>query len=111
MSAAFAAASSGSRLAPSSLAWRRLMMDAKPYFLMSGTAVALIAPEHATVVSIRWKFVMPSTVSLVTSCAQTGTAASHTPEINAAKIRNREFMEYLQWKYFHYAMEAPHKAR
>jgi hypothetical protein len=42
-------------------------MDAKPNFLISGTALALIAPEQATVVSMRWKFVMPSTVSFVTS--------------------------------------------
>src|ERR1700692_5122544 len=107
MSAAVAAASSASRLAPSSLAWRKLMMDAKPYFLMSGTAVALIAPEHATVVSMRWKLVMPSTDSLVTSCARAGDAASHTLESKVATIRNCDFMQYLQWKYLHYAMNAP----
>jgi hypothetical protein len=64
---------------------------------MSGTAVALIAPEQATVVSRRWKFVMPSTDSLVTSCARTGDAASHTLEIKVATIRNCDFMEDLQW--------------
>src|ERR1700693_709790 len=110
MSAAFAAASSASRLAPSSLAWRRLMMDAKPYFLMSGTAGALIAPEHATFVSMRWKLVMPSTDSLVTSCARTGAAASHTLESKVATIRNREFMKNLHWKYLHYATNPPAKA-
>ena len=50
-------------LAPFSVGWRRLMMEAKPYFLISGTAVALMAPEHATVVSRRFKLVMPSTFS------------------------------------------------
>src|SRR5579863_10062301 len=95
MSAAFAAASSSGRFAPSSLGCRKLMIDAKPNFLISGTAVALIAPEQATVVSMRWKLVMPSTVSLVTSCARTGVAAIQTLEIKAAAIRNCDFMGNL----------------
>jgi hypothetical protein len=32
---------------------------------------------------------------LVTSCALTGVAASHTPEINAATTRNCDFIESL----------------
>src|SRR5689334_16412079 len=110
MSASLAAASSASRLAPSSLACRKLMIDAKPNFLISGTAVALIAPEQATVVSRRWKFVMPSTVSLVTSCARTGAAPSQTLEIKAAAIRNCDFMESLLKKKLHYAMNCSDKA-
>src|ERR1700680_5322881 len=104
MSAAFAAASSASRFAPSSLACRKLMIDAKPNFLISGTAVALIAPEQATVVSRRWKLVMPSTDSLVTSCARTGAAARHRLEIKAATIRNCDFMEELLSEKLHYAL-------
>src|ERR1700741_4787126 len=92
MSAAFAAAASSSRFAPSSVGWRRLMMDAKPNFLISGTAVDLMAPEQATVVSRRWKFVMPSTFSLVTSCALDGAAANSAVAINPAAIRKLEFM-------------------
>src|SRR5271169_2535383 len=109
MSAVFAAASSTSRFAPSSLACRKLMIDAKPNFLISGTAVALIAPEQATVVSRRWKFVMPSTVSLVTSCARTGVAASQTLEIKAAAIRNCDFIGNLLWRKVHYPMNASDK--
>src|ERR1700676_1811203 len=110
MSADFAAASSASRFAPSSLACRKLMIDAKPNFLISGTAVALIAPEQATVVSRRWKLVMPSTVSLVTSCARTGAVVSQTLEIKAAAIRNCNFMEYLLSRKLHYAMNRADKA-
>src|ERR1700693_4313169 len=86
------------------------MMDAKPNFLISGTAVALIAPEHATVVSRRWKFVMPSTVSLVTSWARTGVAASQRPEIKAATIRKCDFMECLLFGKLHYATNGSDKA-
>src|ERR1700688_2268394 len=110
MSAAFAAASSCSRFAPSSLACRKLMIEAKPYFLISGTAVALIAPEQATVVSMRWKFVMPSAVSLVTSCARTGAAANQRLEIRTVAIRNCDFMENLLERKLHYATNGSDKA-
>src|SRR5579862_2747131 len=103
MSAAFAAASSSGRFAPSSLGCRRLMIEAKPNFLISGTAVALIAPEQATVVSIRWRFVMPSTVPLAPSGPRPGAAASQRREIKPATIRNRDFMEDLLQRKLHYA--------
>jgi len=44
----FAAASSASTFAPSSLASLKLMIDANPIFLISGTASALVAPAQAT---------------------------------------------------------------
>src|SRR5580698_10503965 len=110
MSAAFAAAASPSRSAPASLGSRKLMIDAKPNFLISGTAVALIAPVQATVVSMRLKLVMPSTVSLLTSCARTGTTANHAHEIKPAAIRNWDFMGNLLKGKFHYAMVSPNKA-
>jgi hypothetical protein len=44
----------------------RLMIEAKPSFLISGTASTFVAPAHATVVSRRVKLVTPGTVSLVT---------------------------------------------
>src|SRR5579863_3066991 len=109
MSAAFAAASSSGRFAPSSLGCRKLMMEAKPNFLISGTAVALIAPEQATVVSRRWKLVMPSTFSLVTSCARTG-PVSQRPVTKAAAIRNRDFIESLLYGKLHYATKRLEKA-
>src|SRR4029077_9584840 len=86
------------------------MIEAKPNFLISGTAVALIAPEQATVVSRRWRLVMPSTFSLVTSCARTGAAASQALEISAAAIRDCDFMEILLLRKLHYAMNSPNKA-
>src|SRR5216683_6533107 len=110
ISAAFAAASSASRFAPSSLGCLKLMIDAKPNFLISGTASTLIAPEQATVVSRRWKFVMPSTVSLVTSCAPTGIATSQRLESKAAAIRNCDFMGNLLERKSHYATNGPDKA-
>ena len=85
MSAAFAAAASPSRSAPSSVACRRLMIEANPCFLMAGTAVALMAPVQATVVSSRLKLVMPSTVSLVTSCACAGATATHKATKNQCR--------------------------
>src|SRR5580700_2426491 len=111
MSAAFAAASSTGRFAPSSLGCRKLMIEAKPNFLISGTAVALIAPEQATVVSRRWKLVMPSTFSLVTSCARTGAAASQTLEIKAAANRNCDFIEGLLYRKLHYATKRSEERR
>src|SRR5215831_1894438 len=48
------------------------MIDAKPISLIWGIALGLIAPEHATVVCNRWKLTMPSTFSLVISCARAG---------------------------------------
>src|ERR1700693_6592427 len=110
MSAALAAASSSGRFAPSSPGCRKLMIDAKPNFLISGTAVALIAPEQATVVSRRCRFVIPSTAWLVNSCARTGVAASHRLEIKDAAIRNCDFMEDLLYRKLHYPMNGSDKA-
>jgi hypothetical protein len=45
---------------------------------------------------------MPSTFSLVTSCARAGDPASQTPEINAATIKIFDFMKSLlpqKWAY------------
>src|SRR5258708_149297 len=92
MSADFAAAASPSRSAPCSLACRRLMIEAKPIFFSSGTAVALIAPAHATVVSSRLKFVTPSSVSLVTCCARAGATATHSAKTSAAIMNIRDRM-------------------
>src|SRR5215813_13389618 len=64
--AALAAAASWSISAPGSLASRTLMIARNPICLMAGTASALVAPPHATVVSSRAKLVMPGIVSLVT---------------------------------------------
>src|SRR4051812_46052700 len=69
MPAAFAAAASPSTFAPASDGRRRLMIDAKPIFLISGTASGVVAPPHATVVSSLAKFCTPGTVCLVTCCA------------------------------------------
>src|SRR6266849_4632584 len=93
MSAAFAAAVSASRFASGSLACRRLMIDAKPIFLISGIAWALVAPAQATVVSRRLKLVTPSTVSLDTSCARAG--AIHAVAIQPAAIAKCAFMTIL----------------
>src|SRR5215470_4253748 len=72
MFAVFAAAASVSMSAPGSLGARRLMIDAKPSFLISGTASALVAPPHATVVSRRVKLIAPGTSCFVTCCAPAG---------------------------------------
>src|SRR5438132_5421981 len=72
MPAALADAAVSSISAPGSLGTRTLMMEAKPIFLMSGTAVAFVAPAHATVVSSFAKLVTPGTFSLVTCCAAAG---------------------------------------
>src|ERR1700683_3955635 len=82
---ASAAAPSASTFAPGSFDSRKLMIETKPIFLISGTASTLIAPEQETVVSARAKFTMPGTVSLVTSCAASGEAA-----IDAARIKPAE---------------------
>src|SRR5260370_9862658 len=96
MSAAFAAAVSASRFASGSLGCRRLMIDAKPIFLISGIAWALVAPAQATVVSRRLKLVTPSTVSFDTSCARAGAAANHVVAIKTAPIGKCDFMAILQ---------------
>src|SRR5713226_1862983 len=97
MSAAFAAAVSASRFASGSLACRRLMIDAKPIFLISGIAWALVAPAQATVVSRRLKLVTPSTVSFVTSCAgvTAGAAANHPVATKTAAIGKCAFMAII----------------
>src|ERR1700732_1370810 len=74
MPAALAAAASASTSAPGSVGRGRVVVDANPIFLISGTASALVAPAQATVVSTRAKFVTPGTVSLVTFWAPTGAA-------------------------------------
>src|SRR5439155_21942511 len=76
MPASFAAAASSSMLAPCSVGTRRLMIDANPIFFSSGTAAAVVAPPHATVVSRRAKFVTPGIVSFVTCCAAAVAATS-----------------------------------
>src|SRR5687767_6374896 len=70
--------------APCSLAWRRLMMELKPSFLMSGTALTSTAPAQAIVVCRREKLVMPGTVSLVTCCAYA--AAAETARTAAMSV-------------------------
>src|SRR5271156_5793671 len=98
MPAAFAAAASASMSAPGSLGCRRLMIDANPISLILGTTSALIAPVQATVVSRRWKLVIPPTVSEVTSCARNG-AAMDEAAIKPAAIRKRDFTAILlRWK-------------
>src|SRR5215470_15234909 len=81
MPAAFAAAASASMLAPSSVGWRRLMIDLNPNFLISGTASGVVAPAHATVVSSRAKLVTPGTVALVTCCAPAGLDERHATRV------------------------------
>ena len=59
------------------------MIDAKPIFLISGTASGVVAPPQATVVSSLAKFCTPGTVCLVTCCADAGRdpkAAAHLAE-------------------------------
>src|SRR5262245_41917852 len=75
MPAVFAAAASVSISAPGSFGWRRLMIDANPSFLISGTASAFVAPPHATVVWRRITLIAPGTSALVT-CAVDGRAPS-----------------------------------
>src|SRR6266699_5414436 len=69
MSAALAAAASPSMSAPFSVGWRRLMIDANPSFLISGTASGFVAPPQATVVSSWTTLMAPGTVGLVICCA------------------------------------------
>src|ERR1700730_4494762 len=77
MPAALAAAASASISAPCSVGSRRLMIDANPIFLISGTASAFVAPAHATVVSTRANVVTPGRVSFFTFCAPAGLAYRH----------------------------------
>src|SRR3954470_9939585 len=84
MPAVFAAAASPSTFAPGSLGRRRLMIDAYPIFLSSGTASGVVAPPHATVVSSFAKLLAPGTVGLVTCWA----AAGRLPHIAATTSRN-----------------------
>src|SRR5436305_1177037 len=79
MPALFAAAAVASMSAPASDGTRTLMIDAYPIFLISGTAVAFVAPAHATVVSSLAKLVMPSTCGLVTCAASVAPNAAATP--------------------------------
>src|SRR5438093_540263 len=65
ISAVFAAAASASMSAPGSAGWRRLMIDANPSFLISGTASGLVAPPQATVVSSWATLIAPGMVGLV----------------------------------------------
>src|SRR5262249_26044600 len=81
MPAAFAAAASASMLAPASVGSRRLMIDANPNFLSSGTASGVVAPPQATVVSSLAKLLAPGTVGRVT-CAFAG--AAHMKDRNPA---------------------------
>src|ERR1700730_9438372 len=81
--AAWAAAASASMLAPASVGRRRLMIDAKPSFLISGTPSGFVAPPQATVVSSRAKFATPGTSDFVTCCAPEGRGNA-----NAKSIRN-----------------------
>src|SRR5258705_2157513 len=83
MPAACAAAASASTLAPGSDGRRRLMIDANPSFLISGTPSGFVAPPQATVVSSRAKFATPGTSDFVTCCAAAGPANA-----NARSIRN-----------------------
>jgi len=85
--AALAAAASPSMLASGSEASRRLMIEANPSFLISGTASIFVAPAQATVVSRRAKLVTPGTVSFVTCCAETMTPAD-AADTNAARKNN-----------------------
>src|SRR6266568_6317851 len=61
----FAAAASPSMSAPFSVGWRRLMIDANPSFLISGTASGFVAPPQATVVSSWATLIAPGMVGLV----------------------------------------------
>ena len=88
MPAVLAAAASPSTSAPFSVGWRRLMIDANPSFLISGTASGFVAPPHATVVSRRVKLIAPGTSTLVTCCAPADRAlkkATPTMKTNARR--------------------------
>src|SRR5437588_6870355 len=81
--------------APSSVGSRRLMMETKPICLICGTTSGLIAPEHATTVERRWKLVMPSILSLVTSWARAGITAIQAAASKPAAIRKCALMPIL----------------
>src|SRR6476659_1505570 len=93
MPAALAAAMFPSTSAPSSVARRRLMIDAYPIFLISGIALELIAPAHATVDSILAKFRMPGT-SCLTTCALAAVAIRHAT-VNSASPGTIGCMRHL----------------
>src|SRR6516164_8057957 len=65
------------------------MIEANPISLIRGMAPGLIAPEHATVVCSRCKLTMPSTFSLVTSCARAGLT-----EVTSAVNKPAAIVEY-----------------
>src|SRR5438270_11659837 len=92
MPASFAAAASPSMFAPFSVGCRTLMIDANPIFLISGTAAAVVAPPHATVVSSRAKFVTPGTDCFVTCCARSGTAVARRAIRTGTCKRMRELL-------------------
>src|SRR3977135_3320915 len=65
------------------------MIEAYPIFLIPATAAGVIAPAHATVLSIFARFRMPSTFSFFTcDCA----AARQTLIAATAKIETNVFM-------------------
>src|ERR671925_2094556 len=83
MPAALAAAMFPSMSAPSSVARRRLMIDAYPILLISEIAPGVMAPGHATVVSIFAKFRMPGT-SCLTTCALAAAAIRQPAVVSSA---------------------------
>src|SRR5436190_23274762 len=84
MPAALAAAMFPSMSAPSSVARRRLMIDAYPILLISWIAAGVMAPAHATVDSTLAKFRMPGT-SCLTTCALAAVAIRPTT-VNSATV-------------------------
>src|SRR6516225_3752007 len=94
MSAALAAAMFPSMSAPSSVARRRLMIDAYPIFLISEIAPGVMAPAHATVVSTLAKFRMPGTSCLIT-CALDATDIRQPAMFIAANLEVLRRMPHL----------------
>src|SRR6476646_3825736 len=94
MPAALAAAMFPSTSAPSSVARRRLMIDAYPIFLISGIALELISPAHATVVSTFAKFRMPGT-SCLTTCALAAAAIRQPAMVSGASPGALDRMPHL----------------
>src|SRR5262245_29686066 len=91
MPASLAAAASASRSAPASPACRKLTIEAKPIFLISGTAVAFTAPAQATVVSSLTKLVTPSTVSLVAWACWAGAGATAREAARTSPVVNKRY--------------------
>src|SRR6188474_863585 len=81
--------------APCSVARRRLMIEAYPMFLISGIALGVMAPAHATVDSTLAKFRMPGT-SCLTTCALAVVAARHAT-VNSATPGAVGRMPHLLW--------------